>query len=130
MQKDVKLRKTMKRIAHILERSGFRVSFCQGILSEAFSISADSIYSPAKDSGLYIRAAINTISRELVDAILNYQTPRKKEIWLLRHGKSSSDPGMFLVYRIDGEKIIEHPQGWPIEKVMSTPKKMQVNLQK
>ena len=130
MQKDPKMKRCLRRIAHILERSGFRVSFCQGILGEAFSISADSIYSPAKDSGLYIRAAINTISKELLDAILGYQTNRKKEIWILRHGKSSSDPGMFLIYRICDERIVEYPRGWKIKKVMSSPKKRQPGLQK
>ena len=113
----------MRRVAHILERSGFRISFCAGILSEIFSITADSIYSPSKDSGTYIKVAIDSIDEEKLDAILNYGTHRKKEIWILRHGRSSSDPGYFLVYRIDNKKIIEHPQNWPIEKVKSTPQK-------
>ncbi len=130
MQKDPKLKKTMRRVAHILERSGFRVSLCIGLLSEVFSITGDSIYSPGKDSGLYITVAIDTIRKELLDAILGYQTARKKEIWILRRGKSSSDPGVFLIYRICGERIVEYPRGWKIEKVMSSPKKRQPGLQK
>ena len=101
-----------------------------GLLGEVFSISADSIYSSSKDSGLYIRAAINTISKELLDAILGYQTNRKKEIWVLRYGKSSSDPGVFLIFRIEDAKLIEHPWNWPIKKVLSSPKKRQATSQK
>jgi len=130
MQKDPKLRRATKRIGQVLERSGFRISFCGGILSEIFDITADSIYSPAKDIGIYIKVAIDTISKELLDAILGYQTAKKKEIWILRRGRSSSDPGTFLVYRIDGRELIEHPRNWPIEKVMSSPKKRQPGLQK
>jgi len=117
----------MRRVAHILERSGFRISFCGGILSETFSIVADSIYLPSKDSGIYIKVAIDSITKEMLDLILNYRTHRKKELWILRFGKSSSDPGMFLIYRIDGGKIIEHPKGWPVEKVKSSPQKKGVN---
>ena len=113
----------MKRVAHILERSGFRISFCGGLLSETFDITADSIYSPTRDSGIYIRVTIDTIRKDLLDAILNYPTTRKKELWILKHGRSSTDPGVFLIYRIDGKKIVEHPQNWPIEKVKSSPPK-------
>jgi len=123
MQKEPKLRRATKRIAHILERSGFRVSFCAGILAEIFDITADSIYSLNRDSGIYIRVAIDVISEEMLAAILTYRTHRKKEIWILRHGRSSTDPGVFLIYRIDGKKIVEHPQNWPIEKVKSSPQK-------
>jgi len=112
MQKDPKLRRAIKRIA--------------GILSETFSIVADSIYSPDKDSGIYIKVAIDSITKEMLDIILNYPTRRKKELWILRHGRSSTDPGVFLIYRIDGKKIVEHPKGWPIEKVKSSPQKRQV----
>jgi len=113
----------MRRVAHILERSGFRISFCAGILSETFSITADSIYLPSKDSGIYIKVAIDSISEEMLDAILGYGTHRKKELWILKHGRSSTDPGVFLIYRIDGKEIVEHPQNWPIEKVKSSPPK-------
>lgn len=130
MQKDPKLRRATKRIGQVLERSGFRVSFCAGLLSEIFDITCDSIYSPTKDSGIYVRVAIDTITKEMLDAILNYGTPRKKEVWILRYGKSPSDPGTFLIYRIDGRQVIEHPRDWPISKVMSSPKKRQPGLQK
>lgn len=130
MQKDPKLRRATKRIGQVLERSGFRISFCAGILSEIFDITADSIYSPARDSGLYIAIGIDTISKELLDAILNYGTPRKKELWVLKRGKSSSDPGTFLVFRFDGRQLIEHPRNWPIQKVVSSPKKRQATPQK
>ena len=130
MPKDPKMKRCLRRVAHILERSGFRVSFCQGILSEAFSISADSVYSPAKDVGIYIKVSIDRISKNLLDAIMNYQTPRKKELWILRRDESSSDPGTFLVFRFDGRKLIEHPENWPIHKVVSSPKKRQATPQK
>ena len=130
MQKGAKLKKAVRRVAQTLERSGFRISFCAGLLSEVFDITADSIYSPARDSGLYIAIGIDTISKELLDAILNYGTPRKKEIWILKHGGSSTSPGFFLIFRIDGRRIVESPKNWPIEKVMSSPKKWQAALQK
>jgi len=125
MQKGPKLKKAMRRVAHILERSGFRIAFCAGILSEVFDVTADSIYSLARDSGIYVRVAIDAITKEMLDAILNYGTPRKKEVWILKFGKSSSDPGVFLIYRICGKKLIEHPENWPVEKVVSSPKKRQ-----
>jgi len=127
MQKDIKLKKTLRRVGQVLERSGFRISFCAGILSETFDITADSIYSPVRDSGIYIRVAIDTIEEHLLDDVLNYATHRKKELWILRRDGSSTDPGFFLIYRIDGKKIVEHPQNWPIEKVKSSPQKKGVN---
>jgi len=130
MQKDVKLRKTTKRIAHILERSGYRISLPIGILSEIFDITCDSVYSPVKDSGLYIAIGIDIIPKELLDAITSYRTYRKKELWILKRGKSSSDPGTFLIFRFDDGKLVEHPENCPIEKVMSSPKKRRANLQK
>ena len=130
MQKDPKLKRAMKRIGQVLERSGYRISFATGILSMFFDIVADSVYSQDKDSGIYIRVVIDEISKEMVDCILNYGTYRKKEIWLLKYGKSSSDPGMFLVFRFDDRELIEHPQNWPISKVVSSPKKRQVAPQK
>jgi len=130
MQKDPKLRRATKRIGQLLERSGYRISFCAGLLSEIFDITCDSIYSLARDSGIYVRVAIDAITKEALDAIMNYQTPRKKEIWILKSGKSSNDPGVFLVYRISGRRLVEHPRNWPIQKVMSSPKNQQVNLQK
>lgn len=130
MQKDPKLKKAMRRVAHILERSEFRVSLCVGILNEIFDITCDSIYSPIKDSGLYIKVAINSISNELLKVILAYPTHKKKELWVLKHSGSSTSPGTFLVYRVDGRKIVEYPKNWPIEKVMSSPKKRQANPQK
>ena len=128
MQKDPKLRRATKRIGQVLERSGFRISFCAGILSEAFDITADSVYCPAKDSGLYIKVAINSISNELLKVILTYPTHRKKELWILKFGKKSTDPGTALIYRVESDKIIEHPKNWPIEKVMSSLKKRQPSL--
>jgi len=130
MKKDPKLRRATQRIGQVLERSGFRISFCAGIVNEAFDITGDSIYSPMKDSGLYIKVAINSISNELLKVILAYPTHKKKELWVLKHSGSSTSPGTFLVYRIDGGKIIEHPRNWPIQKVMSSPKKRQVAPQK
>lgn len=130
MQKDPKLRRATKRISQVLERSGFRISFCAGLLSEIFDITCDSIYSLARDSGIYVRVAIDTISKELLDTILSYPTNRKKELWILRRGGSSTSPGFFLIYRICGRKIVEYPENWPIEKVMSSPKKRQATLQK
>jgi len=130
MQKDIKLKRTMKRVGQVLERSGYRISFCAGVLSMFFDITADSIYSPAKDSGIYVKIAIDTITKDLLNAILHYQTNRKKEIWVLRRDESSSDPGTFLVFRFDGRKLIEHPENWPIHKVVSSPKKRQATPQK
>lgn len=130
MPKDPKMKRCLRRVAHIQERSGYRISLCIGILSEVFNISCDSIYSPMKDSGLYIKVAINSISNELLKVILAYPTHKKKELWILKHSGSSTSPGMFLIYRIDGKRIVEHPENWPIEKVMSSPKKRQANLQK
>ena len=130
MQKDIKLKKTLRRVGQVLERSGFRISYCAGILSETFDITADSIYSPTRDVGTYIKIAIDAIPEKQLDIILSYSTHRKKEVWILRRDGSSTDPGFFLIYRIDGGKIIEHPKNWPIEKVMSSPKKRQVDLKK
>lgn len=131
MKKDVKMKKAQMRVANQLERSGYRISFCAGILSIFFDVVADSIYSLAKDSGIYVKIAIDTITKDLLNAILHYQTNRKKEIWVLKKdGKSSSDPGTFLVFRFDGRRLIEHPENWPIEKVVSTPKKHQATPQK
>jgi len=130
MQKDIKLKKTLRRVGQVLERSGFRISYCAGILSETFDITADSIYSPVRDSGIYIKVAIDSITKEMLDMILNYGTHRKKELWILRRDGSSTDPGFFLIYRIDGKRIVEHPKGWPIEKVKSSPQKRQATRQK
>jgi len=130
MQIDLKLKKARKRVAQELENHGSRVSFCAGLLGQVFTIAADSIYPPSKDSGLYIRVAVDSITKEELKNVLDYPTHRKKEIWVLRFGESSTDPGFFLVFRIEAGKIIERPHNWPIEKVLSSPRKAGVRSQK
>jgi len=131
MQIDPKLRKARRRAGEILERSGYRISFCAGLLSEIFSISGDSIYHPSRDCGLYAKVCVGSIDKDLLEAILNYSTHKKKEVWIqIFRGNSPNDPGRFLIYRIQDNRIIEHPHNWPIEKVLSSPRKAGVRSQK
>jgi len=124
------LKRARKRVAKDLEKHGYRVSFCAGLLSQIFSISADSIYPPSKDAGLYVRAAINSIRREELQAVLDYPTHKKKEIWIQKFGGAPTDPGRFLIFRIQDNQIIEHPHNWPVEKVLSSPRKVEARSQK
>lgn len=130
MNEKAKLKKTRKRIAQDLEKYGYRISFCAGLLGRVFAIAADSIYSPLKDAGLYIGIAVDSIGKERLDAILSYPTHRKKELWIQKFGESPTDPGRFLIYRIEAGKIIEYPHDWPVEKILSSPQKLGAESQK
>jgi len=130
MQIDPKLKRARRRVAQDLEKHGYRISYCAGILGETFTVATDSIYPPSKDCGIYIKVGANSITREELKKVLDYPTFKKKEIWILKFGKSSTDPGFFLVYRIEGNKIIEYPHNWPIEKVLSSPPKAGSNSSK
>lgn len=130
MRIDSRLRKARRRVAQDLEKHGYRISYCAGILGEIFTVAVDSIYSPLKDVGIYIGIAVNSIGKERLDAILDYPTHRKKEVWIQKFGESPTDPGRFLVYRIESGRIIDYPHGWPVEKILSSPQKSGAKSQK
>ena len=131
MKEDPGMRKAIRRIGRSLEeRYGYRVSFAAGFLKKTFDIVCDSVYSPEKDKGLLVKIAINTVSKEEVEAIKNYISWKKKELWILRFGKSPSDPGKILKYRIEDDRIIEEPPYWPLKRIMSTRENRQAKAQK
>lgn len=131
MKEDPGMRKAIRRIGRSLEeRHGYRVSFATGFLKKTFDIVCDSVYSPEKDKGLLVKIAIDMVSREELEAVKNYRTWRKKELWVLKFGKSPSDPGKILKYRLEDDRILEEEPYWPLKKIMSTGKIRQVKAPK
>lgn len=127
MREDPGMRKAIRRVGKSLEeRYGYRVSFAAGFLKKTFDISCDSVYDLKRDAGLLVKIAINTVSEKEVEAVKNYGTWRKKEIWVLKFGNSPSDPGKILRYRVDGDRIVHEEPYWPLKKIMSTGGKRQV----
>lgn len=118
-RKNIQLEKAIIRAGQLIEKWGYLVSYCW-TLKNVFDINAESVYPPEKDKGIYAKVGIETITMDEYEAVLNFSTWKKKEIFILKKKGTKNDPGVFLIYRIEDKKIIEQPKKWPIEKALSS----------
>lgn len=120
-----KLKRAIERTAGFYEGNGFRCSLCWGMLAQIFSISLDSVY--PDDPGVYVSIFVDEIPMAAYKNILAYQTLKRKEIRLWIFDKNiKNDSGKCATFRIQGSKIVEYPRNMPIEKVLSSGKKLKV----
>lgn len=116
-------RSAMRRAANLLEHRGYYAGYATGALREIFDIIADSrIQDPSKDAGAYVRIAIEQISREELERIRNFKTPRKKELWiLLKSSEKKNDPGHFVTpIQFDGTEIVQTPENRLFVDILKT----------
>lgn len=114
MKKDPRLKRQILRVALAVEQQGYRALMCRGDMAETFDLLADSIYGPELDSGILIRVQVNKVSKEALEAVLDYSLGgrKKKEIWLVCFLEAvPNDPGRAYIFRCLGDKVIEYPLG-------------------
>jgi len=101
-------KQAIKRAARILERTGHFVGLATGALKETFDLIADPLLQdPSKDSGSYVRIAIEEIPADVLQRIRTFETSRKKELWILkRSSEKKNDPKYFEKIFIAGERMV------------------------
>ena len=118
---DRKLKRCVFRTGKGFEFLGNWIGHTHSILAKSFDVIIDSPY--FSDVGMYIKCCLEEVTKEELDRVLHFRTQRKREIWVWRFREDNpTDKGRALVYRIEGEEVIQHPKNWPISKVVSSEK--------
>jgi hypothetical protein len=116
------LERVMKALRNI---AGFRVSRCDsryGDLGEVFDFVGIPIY--PSERGILVKVVTRKLPVESLKCILDLETDLRKEIWYLKKKRNhKNDPGRLIVFRIWNGKIIDCPQDYPVEKILSSPRK-------
>jgi len=120
-------KKAVNAAIHQLEARGYSCFLCL-TQSDVFDILAEWPFSD--DRGILFRVEVDSIRPDVVESVRSCPTKHHKGIILRKFGTSKNDPGVLLCYFFEKEKLVHEPKQLPLEKAMSSPRKVRATIPK